>query len=170
MSFFVLSNSNLTEITFDYILSPGGNRLDPTLSPESKKSDHTKKEQSQRTYAIEIMSTPVIALDHKALTKEAINLLNKEKIHHIILTKNDEVKGLVSDRDLSWQRKLELDIDAPIENFMSSMILACHEETPIDHISRVMVHEHISVIPVINNQKKLVGIVTHHDLLKWIFN
>jgi|GEM_PF-1296830 len=175
MSFYVLSNGTLSSLTFDYLENPGGSRLDPTLSPSNGKGITLKnkpdsKERAKEVFAVEVMSSPVITLDFESLTKDALEKFKENSIHHIVLTHNDKVKGMVSDRDLSWLKKFKLDEHAMVSQFMTSLILACHEETPIDHLARVMVREHISALPVVNSKKELTGIVTHHDLLKWIFN
>ena len=167
--FFVLSKGNLSQIDFDYLSHDSGSRLDPTLSPGAQKAVVVKKDQSKNTFAIEVMSSPVVTIDHEALTKEALGTFKEKGIHHLVLTAGEEVKGLVSDRDLSWLAKMELDEHAMAGQFMTSMVLVCHEETPIDHLARVMVREHISAIPVVNSFRQLTGIVTHHDLLRWIF-
>lgn len=176
--FFIINKGSLSEINFDYLSHDSGARLDPTLVAGEKPSSLTqgvviKKDQAQSTFAIEIMSSPVLTIDHEALAKEALEIFKEKSVHHLVLTardgKNEEVKGLVSDRDLSWLAKLELGEHAMAGQFMSSMILVCHEETPLDHLARVMVREHISALPVINSFKQLTGIVTHHDLLRWIF-
>lgn len=169
MAFFILTNGNLSQIDFDYLTHNSGSRLDPTLSPIEQRPVIIKREESKDTFALEVMSSPVITLDHESFAKEAIELLKNKGIHHLVLTEGDQVKGLVSDRDISWLKKLELDEHAMAGQFMASMILVCHEETPIDHLARVMVREHISAIPVVNSLKQLTGIVTHHDLLRWIF-
>ncbi len=169
MAFFILTNGNLSQIDFDYLTHNSGSRLDPTLSPIEQRPVIIKREESKDTFALEVMSSPVITLDHESFAKEAIELLKNKGIHHLVLTDGDQVKGLVSDRDISWLKKLELDEHAMAGQFMASMILVCHEETPIDHLARVMVREHISAIPVVNSLKQLTGIVTHHDLLRWIF-
>lgn len=167
--FFILSKGSLSQIDFDYLEKDSGTRLDPTLVPHSQRAVVIKKEEAKGTFAIEVMSSPVVTIDHEALTKEALKLFKEKSIHHLVLTSGDEVKGLVSDRDLSWLAKMELDEHAMAGQFMSDMILVCHEETPLDLLARVMVRENISALPVVNSFKQLTGIVTHHDLLRWIF-
>jgi CBS domain-containing protein len=169
MAFFILTKGNLSQIDFDYLTHNSGSRLDPTLAPREQRPVIIKREEGKDTFALEVMSSPVITIDHESFAKEAIELLKNKGIHHLVLTEVDQVKGLVSDRDISWLKKIDLDEHAMAGQFMASMILVCHEETPIDHLARVMVREHISAIPVVNNLKQLTGIVTHHDLLRWIF-
>ncbi|MCF8058381.1 MAG: CBS domain-containing protein [Bacteriovoracaceae bacterium] len=169
MAFFILTKGNLSAIEFDYLNHDSGSRLDPTLSPSRQQPVVIKREEAKGTFAIEVMSSPVLTVDHEALAVEAINIFKTKNIHHLVLTDGDQVKGLISDRDVSWLKKMDLGEHAMAGQFMTSMVLVCHEETPIDHLARVMVRENISAIPVVDSFKQLTGIVTHHDLLGWIF-
>ncbi|MDC1174725.1 CBS domain-containing protein [Bacteriovoracaceae bacterium] len=170
MSFYVLSKGNLTGIEFDYLSGPNGERLEATLVPGMVMAKNEKLGSGAKAYAIEIMSSPVFSIDAKETVDVALQTLKEKKIHHLVLTQGQSVKGLISDRDLSWLQKFELDKNAKVFQFMSNMILACHEETRIDHIAKVMVKENISAIPVVDSSSQLVGIVTHHDLLRWIYD
>ena len=167
MPFYILSKGKLNQIPFDYLTKESGVRLEKTIGNESPVQ--TKQQDSSQVYAIEIMSKPVLSLDHEVSAGLVLKLLKEKSIHHIVLVSGEEVKGLLSDRDLSWLKKLKLDEHANASQFMSSIILACHENTPIDHLAKVMVKEHISALPVVNDDHELTGIVTHHDILKWLF-
>ncbi|MCR9205548.1 MAG: CBS domain-containing protein [Halobacteriovoraceae bacterium] len=173
MAFFILSKGKLSQIDFQYLQNPGGSRLDDTIVPGHGRGPVVVKnkvqKEAQNAYAIEVMSKPVITLPENAMAEKALGIFKKEKIHHLVLTKNDEVKGLVSSKDLAFLTTLELESYAMASQFMSSMILVCDEETPVDHLARVMIKEDISAIPVVDKEQFLTGIVTHHDLLRWIF-
>lgn len=169
MSFYVLSKGNLTQIEFDYLIGAAGERLEPTLVPGKATLKSHQVSPAAKSYAIEIMSSPVISIDAKSNVEDALKTLKEKNIHHLVLTQGPYVKGLISDRDLSWLAKFELDKNAQVYQFMSNMILACHEETRIDHVAKVMVKENISAIPVVNDESELTGVVTHHDLLRWIY-
>jgi CBS domain-containing protein len=167
MSFYIISNGNLTEMSFDYLSKESGSRLEGTLGGNREVS--IKRKSAGVTYAIEIMSSPVVSLEIGSTAKEALKSLVDHSIHHIVLVKGDKVRGLISDRDLSWLKKLKIDELACVSQFMSTMILACDEETPLDHLAKVMVKEHVSALPIVNKNLELTGIVTHHDILKWLF-
>ena len=148
MSFYVLSKGNLTSIEFDYLSGAKGERLEATLVPGMVTAKNEKLSAGAKGYAIEIMSSPVFSIDAKESVDVALQTLKEKKIHHLVLTQGQSVK---------------------VYQFMSNMILACHEEARIDHIAKVMVKENISAIPVVDSSSQLVGIVTHHDLLRWIY-
>jgi len=173
MAFYIISKGKLSLIDFEYLTNPGGSRIDKTVVPEERTSrdllKELKQQQAKETYAIEIMSKPVETLPFDALAEDALKTFEQKNFHHLVLTEGDLVKGLISSKDLAFLTSLELEGMAMASQFMSKMILACNEETPIDHLARVMVNEKISAIPVVDGSEFLTGIVTHHDLLRWIF-
>ncbi len=167
MSFFILKNGKLKNLSFPYLSHDSGRRLEVTLAPHSPQKKEVLK--SDQTFVIEIMSKPAITLDYQATVKEALELFDKIGTRHLILSKGDDIKGMISDRDITWIKKLENDHATMVSKYMSDLLLVCHEETVIDFVAKVMVHEKISALPVINDKHQVTGIVTHSDLLRWIY-
>jgi CBS domain-containing protein len=169
MAFFIVVDGHLTNHSFDYLDNPSGRRLDPTLVPGK---EQTKKglPVDGNTYAIEIMSKKVHFLEQSSSVDEALELFKKEGIHHLPITKDGVLKGLVSDRDVLWLERFDVTEHNNLDSFMSRTILCCDEETPIEHLAKVMVNEKVSAVPIIGKDSKLVGIVTHHDILRWIYD
>lgn len=169
MPFYILSHSKIFEHQFSYLSHASGRRLEPTLVPGT---NPTREKSAPHTWAIEVMSKSLISLSAKDSAQKALDLMEKHQIHHLPITEGDAILGIVSDRDLlkikdrSELLKTQLELDW----FMSKIIVLCHEETPIDHIARVFCQEQINGILVINSNKKLTGVITHHDLLKWIYD
>lgn len=167
--FYVIMNGILSEIQLSYLAHPTGKRLEKTLTSHSHRQD-PEVLSSQKTYAIEVMSKSVITESDEISVEKALKIFKENHIHHLILNnKKARVVGLVSDRDLLWVEKIHVAEHAMAKQFMAKTILCCHENTPIDHIARVMVQENISALPVLSDEHKLAGIVTHHDLLKWFY-
>ncbi len=165
--FYVIVDSIVSEIQLSYLAYSTGKRLDKTLLSGSIPTKDNKK--PQVPFVIEAMSKEVITQDHEISVSNALKIFKDQGIHHLILTKGISVVGIVSDRDLLWVEKIHLSEHAMAKQFMAKTILCCHEETPLDEVAKVMVKEAISALPVIDNEKQLSGIITHHDLLKLLF-
>ena len=87
----------------------------------------------------------------------------KNKIHHLpILDKDDTLVGIISDRDLHHPTT---DL---VTKYMSSEVLTCLDTTRIQDIAKIMLHENISALPVINNLHELKGMITKTDLLYFL--
>lgn len=169
MAFYIVVNGHLTNHNFDYLTSISGRRLDPTLVPNSPQKSKVLPKNAN-TFAIEIMSKELYFLEEKTSIKESLKIFKEKKVHHLPITSKGVLKGLVSDRDILWLEKFDLTENSKLAQFMSRTVLCCEEETPIEHLAKVMVNEHISALPVINKESKLTGIITHHDILRWIYD
>ena len=164
--FFIIVGGIVTPIALSALDHSSSQRLEKTLV---KGASHRPKTSKNTKYAIEAMSKNVITQDHEISVAQALKIFKSQKVHHLILTKNISVIGIVSDRDLLWVEKINLSEHAMAKQFMAETILCCHEETPLDQVAKVMVKESISALPVINDKHELSGIITHHDLLKQLF-
>lgn len=164
--FFIIVDGIVTPIQLPDLESTSSKRVDKTLAKGETPRPITF---NREKYAIEVMSKNVITKEHEVSVEEALKIFKTQKIHHLILTKDISVVGIVSDRDLLWVEKIHLSEHAMAKQFMAETILCCHEETPLDQIAKVMVKEAISALPVIDDKHELSGIITHHDLLKELF-
>ncbi len=52
-----------------------------------------------------------------------------------------------------------------VSEFMSPLPITCYEDQTVEEAAKVMVQEGFSAIPVVNRQKKLVGILTQSDFV-----
>ncbi|MCO4792353.1 MAG: CBS domain-containing protein [Bacteriovoracaceae bacterium] len=169
MSFYIIVGGHITEHDFEYLKKVSGRRLEATVVPGQKAQPRDLLNDSQ-SFAIEIMSKSLEFLDQDCSIEEALKVFKTKSVHHLPITKKGVLKGLISDRDVLWLEKFDLTKHSKLSEFMSKTILCCHEETPIEHLAKVMVNEQISALPVINKDDELVGIVTHHDILRWIYD
>lgn len=115
--------------------------------------------------ARDIMSENLKLLKETDSFIEAQNLLKKYNINHLpIINKENRLIGMVSDRDLLKAS----DPTLKISDFMTPEVLTCFEITRIQDISKIMLHERISAIPIINDSHELTGIVTKTDILRFL--
>ncbi len=172
VAFYLISKAKLFEHHFDYLKPNTGRRLEPTLLPLHSVVPDKRSESVTNTYAIEVMTKDPLALSPSSSAAQALALMQEHDIHHLPIVAEGDILGIVSDRDLLKLKDKSslLKGQLSLEWFMSKIIILCDEETPIDHIAKVFCHEKINGILVLNEKRELSGIITHHDLLKWIYN
>ncbi len=170
MPFYIIVDGHVTKHTFDYLTQATSRRLDDTLIPGKTPQVKKTLPRDSNTFAIEIMTKDIQSLEQNTPTDEALKIFRSKNLHHLPITKKGILKGLVSDRDVLWLEKFDVTRNASLSKYMSKTVLCCGEETPISDLAKVMVNEHISALPVIDKDAKLVGIVTHHDILRWIYD
>ena len=89
--------------------------------------------------------------------------LNKETGHSRfpVVDENLKLEGIVTSKDV-----LNQDEDRPIEKIMTKMPITIHSKTSVASASHVMIWEGIELLPVINDQNRLEGIISRQDVLK----
>ncbi len=100
-----------------------------------------------------------IELDNKV--KEAKRLLSYHNIGRLLVTKNAELIGIVTDGDLV----IEHDQNAELEDFVTENLITINENESIIDAAKVMAEHQISGLPVMNDNNKMVGILTVEDII-----
>ncbi|MEW6542744.1 MAG: CBS domain-containing protein [Nitrospirota bacterium] len=123
--------------------------------------------------AQDIMSVPVLTVRPEATLTEAWALMKSKGFRHLPVTSaTGALVGIASDRDLlGFSSLLEAtghapSLTHPISAIMSTEVLTATTATDIRELARVMLHERISALPIIDAQHHPVGIVTISDILR----
>jgi CBS domain-containing protein len=79
---------------------------------------------------------------------------------------NDRLVGMITDRDIAIRAvALGKGPDTPVREVMSdSKVLYCYEDEELAHVAKNMSEEQVRRLPVVNRDKRLVGIVSLGDL------
>ena len=119
----------------------------------------------------EIMIKDVITLSPDSTIKEALKVLQDNKIRHIPIVEDGHVVGIVSDRDVRDASPSILledtdtkELDSQIRQIMSQPVFTVHPLDFVEEIAKVFYEKEIACLPVVKNGK-LVGIVTEKDML-----
>ena len=79
---------------------------------------------------------------------------------------NDRLVGMITDRDIAIRAvALGKGPDTPVRDVMSTeQVLYCYEDEELDHVAKNMGSEQVRRLPVVNRDKRLVGIVSFGDV------
>ncbi len=134
----------------------------------------------------DVMTTEVVTVDRITPYKEIARLLAEHKISAVpVLTMGRHVAGVVSEADLlatedqearkartgkadhmPWSRGQEKHHPAlTAEQLMTSPAITIHPDAPIPRAASLMHSHHIKRLPVVDPDRKLLGIVSRRDLL-----
>ncbi|SCA63834.1 hypothetical protein SCG7109_BH_00010 [Chlamydiales bacterium SCGC AG-110-M15] len=123
--------------------------------------------------AYQVMTRPVITLTPHNLIKEAVDIFLNKRFRHIpLLDEEDHVVGIISDRRV-MREMIEKDIkysdeERLIRDIMVNKVLAADQMTEIGQIAKIFIEEKIGSMPVVDKERKLLGILTRSDLLRTI--
>ncbi len=128
--------------------------------------------------AEDVMASPVVTLPMTASLAQAWELVKDKRFRHVpIQSRNGELVGILSDRDLSRgtvesaltgvKGSASL-VKISIESYVSHPVLVAAPEATLLAIARVLLEEHIGAMPVVSGEKELLGIITRSDILRVI--
>lgn len=97
--------------------------------------------------------------------KDAAKLLYEHRIHGLpVINKRKELVGIISPTDLL--EVITRNVDTTVEKYFTNLVVPVYQETPIDIIMEIINITNEHALPVLSDEKKLVGIVTDGDLFK----
>jgi CBS domain-containing protein len=79
---------------------------------------------------------------------------------------NDRLVGMITDRDIAIRAVAQgKGPDTPVREVMSTeKVLYCYEDDELDNVAKNMGDQQVRRLPVVNRDKRLVGIVSLGDL------
>src|SRR5687768_18390655 len=79
---------------------------------------------------------------------------------------NDRLIGMITDRDIAIRAVAQgKGPDTPVRDVMSTeQVLYCYEDEDLDHVAKNMGDQRVRRLPVVNREKRLVGIVSLGDV------
>ncbi len=127
------------------------------------------------------MTEKVITIDENASLHEAITTLKSNKIRRIPVLRKGKLVGIVSDRDLkeaSPSKATSLDIwelhylmsKIKLKDIMTKNPITVAPGTTLEHAAILMFDNKIGGLPVVDEKKNLVGILTEQDVFKALIN
>ena len=125
-----------------------------------------------------IMSTQLITLDLDSNLDQAKILFDKHKIHHLpVIGEDGELLGLITDRDLykhlsptaGTVKQTTHDftlLKKKVNLIMSRDIISASKNLPVKEALVMLDEYHVSCLPVIDDELRLIGMVSWRDIIK----
>ena len=113
----------------------------------------------------EVMSNNVTVANPKQSIQEAAKMMAQLDAGSLPVGENDRLVGMVTDRDIAVRAiSAGMSLDTPIDEIMTHDVKYCFEEDDVDQIAANMAENKLRRLPVVNKQKRLVGIVSLGDI------
>ena len=111
-----------------------------------------------------VMSHPAICIDEKTTINETIDIMRKNKVGFLPITKNDHLIGVVTDRDILL-RGQNIKKNSKISKIMTNdMIYTINENSSLEDAGKLMSKYKVRRLVVVNSDY-IKGVVTSKDLL-----
>ncbi len=124
----------------------------------------------------EIMTRGLITMNHKANIRETVKAMVDNHVGAMpIVDKDNKLVGIVTERDFAFALGGVL-TDELVQDFMTTDVITVTPGTSIDYVTKFMVRNSFRRLPIVSEDEeipdktpeKLRGIVTSHDILKFI--
>ncbi|MBW1649344.1 MAG: CBS domain-containing protein [Deltaproteobacteria bacterium] len=123
------------------------------------------------------MNREIITADINASMQDAINLLKENNIRRLPIMKKGSLVGIVTDKDLlkaSASDANGLDIHEilylmsriKIKDIMTKYPIVVPFDYTVQEAAEILLEKKISGLPVVDHNKKLIGIITQSDIFK----
>ncbi len=123
------------------------------------------------------MSKNVITINEEDSMQHAMALMREHSIRMLPVMRKGELIGIVSDSDLkraSASDATTLDIHEllyliskiKVYDIMTKNPVTVSDDYTVEETAQILMEKNISGVPVVDSSKKLVGIITRHDLFK----
>lgn len=137
----------------------------PELSAYQKQVT-TFKQTKKRVYARDIMSAPAHSVQKSSSVSEAIATMKKFGFRHLpVVDPSDHLVGILSERELVEAKAISL-----CSQLMIPKVIVALQSARIQEIAHIMLQEKINALPIVNDQHRIVGIITQSDILKYIIH
>ena len=118
---------------------------------------------------LEGKGSEVLAIDAQATVFEAIKRMVEANVGALLVTDGGRVAGIVTERDYLRRVTLEgrTEEETLVREIMTSPLVYVTPETSVEECMAVMTERRIRHLPVFADGRKLVGIVSIGDLVKF---
>lgn len=101
----------------------------------------------------------VVTISPSQKVSEAFDLMVKKSISGLPVVERDRLVGILTRRDVNFADKGEL-----VRGVMTSDVKVAAPEVTIEEAKRIMHHNRVEKLPVVDHEKKLLGLITIKDI------
>lgn len=105
-----------------------------------------------------------ITIEKENTVADALNLMKEYKIGGIpVVDESRTLIGIVTNRDLRFIKQMDIRID---DVMTKENIITTHHSTDLEQATEILKMHKIEKLPVVDDNKKLIGLLTYKDITK----
>jgi CBS domain-containing protein len=113
----------------------------------------------------EVMTRDVRVANPEQSIREAAQLMAELDAGVLPVGADDRLVGMITDRDIAVRGVARGKVpDTPVREVMTADVKYCFDDEEVDHVARNMADIQVRRLPVVNRDKRLVGIIAIADL------
>ena len=111
----------------------------------------------------DVMSEVVETVGPDASVERAREQMRRQDVRHLVVLEGGAIRGVVSQHDLQRAGR-----SAAVRAVMSAPVVTATPQTDLRQAANLLRGNHVSCLPLLDEQERLVGMVTVSDLLDLI--
>jgi len=115
-----------------------------------------------------VMSSPVKTVNTSASIEETKKILLRYGHNGIPVVEEGELKGIITMQEVNKAKQHGLGKEL-VSKYMSDQVISVKLNTPLTEIQELMINYDIGRVLVVNQENRLVGIVTRTDLIRNLY-
>ena len=126
----------------------------------------------------DIMRNPVQTLSLDSSLREAQQLFERMRFHHVVIRERQKIVGVISDRDIlkaispflgnPMERSQDRGtLSRRIHQIMKRALVTIGPHATAGEAAQTMLRETVSCLPVVDDDQQILGIVTVRDFVRW---
>ncbi|CAM2167802.1 CBS domain-containing protein YhcV [Paraburkholderia sacchari] len=117
------------------------------------------------TIVAEVMTRDPASIGPRLSLHEAAQLMTELNVGALPICEGTEVVGMLTDRDIVTRAvSTGASLEAPVEEFASGWPNCCREDENVEGVKEMMADAQIRRVPVVDDDNRLIGILTLGDL------
>ncbi|MHB8874685.1 MAG: CBS domain-containing protein [Myxococcaceae bacterium] len=116
----------------------------------------------------ELMNIGVRTVAPGDSAEKAWSLMQRDRIHHLVVMEEGHVVGVLSDRDLGGPRGAARRKISNVRELMTPTVVSASPEMTLRKAANLLRGRSIGCLPVLRDNKTLVGILTVTDILEML--
>jgi CBS domain-containing protein len=113
------------------------------------------------------MSAPPMTVQADSSYQRALRLMDEHRLHHVpVVNATGQLVGIITERDLLLAASHYGQADIEVAEIMHKGAVTATPEMTIAQAAELMLSKRIGGLPVLDEQQKVVGVITETDLLR----
>lgn len=114
----------------------------------------------------DVMNPKADVISPSTTLKEAAEKMERDNVGFLPVGENDELKGTVTDRDIVVRGVCKgKDVNSTsVGDIMTDKVLYCQDSQDVEEVARNMSEQQVRRLPVVDDNKRLVGVVSIGDM------
>jgi uncharacterized protein (DUF39 family)/CBS domain-containing protein len=116
-------------------------------------------------FVASVMQTAVTCKENEAIRDIAARIVTKSVNHIVVVDDGNRLGGIVTSWDIT---RAMAEGKTALADIMTRRVVTAKSDEPLETASRRLAQHNISALPVINAERKVLGIVTAEDVSKFL--